>query len=173
MAGGARDRVLASVPVAGPLELPAHLDHARVQVDELPAKTDRLSLADADRERDRPPGAIAPAHCRAKDLTGLLPGQRLDIHVLADRRVDHGRYIPGDLASFPCDLQGAGDDPVDLHNGVGLEALFSEPGVERSRCSGCSRSSRCLPSCGTIQRRTLGSYVLSNVLCETVLAQSS
>src|SRR6266536_2582081 len=46
---GACGRVAAAVPVSGPLELPANLDHACVEIDVLPAQPERLALADAER----------------------------------------------------------------------------------------------------------------------------
>src|SRR5207302_1348828 len=72
MAGRARGEIFASVPVTGPHELPAHLDRACVQVGVLPSQADRLGLADADRECDRPAGADAPVRGCAKNLAGLL-----------------------------------------------------------------------------------------------------
>jgi hypothetical protein len=45
----ASDRVIAAVPVAGALELPANLDRAGLKVGELPAQADSFGLADADR----------------------------------------------------------------------------------------------------------------------------
>lgn len=115
-ADGAGGWVGAAVPVAGPLELPADLDRARVQVHVLPAEPDRLGLPDADCEGDRPAGAVAPAYGCAEDAACLVTGQRLDVGKSADGCVDQAGNIASDLAAFPGDLQPAGDDPVDLHD---------------------------------------------------------
>src|SRR6266571_3057664 len=57
-AGGAGGDVQAAVLEAVPLELPADPDRADVAVDVFPAQADRLGLADAVRERDRPAHAV-------------------------------------------------------------------------------------------------------------------
>lgn len=63
---GARCWVAAAVPVSGPLELPADLDHACVEVDVLPSAAERLALADAEREGDRPAGAFGLSFTAAR-----------------------------------------------------------------------------------------------------------
>ena len=129
-ASGAGDRVIAAVPEAGPPELPADLDRARVQVHVFPAEPERLGLPDAHRERDRPARAVAAVRGGRKDAVRLFTGQRLDISLFAGRRVDEQGNVVAGLAAFPGDLQGAGQDPVDLQDGVRLELLPGEPGVE-------------------------------------------
>jgi hypothetical protein len=55
-------RVLASVPVSLALDLPVHVDDGPVQVYVGAAQAQGLVLPEAERERDRPPGAV-PAFC--------------------------------------------------------------------------------------------------------------
>ena len=105
---GAGGRVIASVSVAGPLELPADLDRARVKVDVLPAEPDRLRLPYAHRQRDRPASPVAAARGRREDTAGLIAGQRLDIDVFADGRVDQAGYIAANLAALPGNLSARG-----------------------------------------------------------------
>lgn len=54
-------------------------------------------------------------------MARLIAGQRFDINIFADGRVDQAGYIAAGLAALPGNLQGAGQDPVDLHDCVRLE----------------------------------------------------
>jgi hypothetical protein len=83
-AGGARGWVAAAVPVAGPLELPADFDGARVEVDVLPAQAEGLALADAECQGDRPASAARPVLGGGEDLACLALGQRLDLDLFTD-----------------------------------------------------------------------------------------
>src|SRR5260370_29771301 len=103
-ADSAGRRNLAAVPVAGSLQLPAHLDGAGVQVHVLPAEPDRLGLPDAHRQRDRPARAIAAARGRRQDPASLVPGQRLDFDVLAGRPVPQPPGVNPCLSPLPPDL---------------------------------------------------------------------
>src|ERR1700728_2342744 len=116
--------------VAGPLELPADFNRARVQVDILPAQANGFGLPDAYGARHRPPGAVAPLGGGSQDAASLFPGQRLDVDILTGRRVDQGADVLADLAPLPGDLQRAAQNPVDLQDGVRLEVLALEPGVK-------------------------------------------
>src|SRR6266516_2524279 len=128
---GARDRVAAAVPVSGPLELPADLDHACVEVDVLPAQPECLALADAEREGDRPAGAVRSVLHRGEDLACLVAGQGLDLDLFADRRVHHRGDVAAGLAPLPRDLECAEEDAVDLQDRVRLEVLSGQLGIER------------------------------------------
>jgi hypothetical protein len=54
--------------------LPANFDGACVEVDVLPAQADRLGLANAEGERDRPAGAIATGGGNCQDAAGFFAG---------------------------------------------------------------------------------------------------
>jgi len=107
----------------------------------VPSLADRLGLADAYGERGRPAGAVAPVRGGAQELAGFFLTQWLDVDVFADGSIDEVRHVPGELASLPGHLQGAGEDPVDLHDGVGLEILGGEPALQVPRGVGVAEVS--------------------------------
>lgn len=87
----ARVRVLASVPVPLALDLPVHVDDGPVQVDVGAAQSQGLVLPEAERQRDRLPGAVLAFRGEAQQLAGLGRGQCLAVGFLGlwcvDQRV--------------------------------------------------------------------------------------
>ena len=92
-----------------------------------------------------------------QDAAGFGAGERLDVDFLGGRGVDQGGDVARGLAAFPRDLEGAGQDAVDLHDRVRLEALRREPGVEGVEVFGLEPVEAVLAEAGMIQRRTFGS----------------
>ncbi|GAA4197078.1 hypothetical protein GCM10022252_45520 [Streptosporangium oxazolinicum] len=83
-------RVLTTVPVAKPLDLPEHPDHAPVQIHVLPPQTQRLRLPKSQRQRHRPARTVPAILDHGQEVLSLFPGQRLNLVVLTGRRVDFG-----------------------------------------------------------------------------------
>src|ERR1700690_549473 len=72
-------RVVAAVSPFGPLDLEPGPDHAGFQVYIGPAQAQGLALADAQRERDRPPGTVPPGRGHLQDAAGFVAGQWLGL----------------------------------------------------------------------------------------------
>jgi hypothetical protein len=114
----ARVRILAPVPVPLALDLPVHADDGPVQVYVGAAQPQGLVLPEAERERDRPPGAVPASRREAQQRAGLGGGQRLAFRILGLWRVDQRARVPGDQLFAYRYGQGPGQDAVNLDDSV-------------------------------------------------------
>jgi len=81
-------RVLASVAVPLAFDLPVHVYDGPVEVDIGAAQPQGLVLPEAERQRDRPSGAVPALRREAQERAGLSRGQCLALGFLGLRRVD-------------------------------------------------------------------------------------
>lgn len=99
------------------LELPADGQRSGVQVDVLSAKTKGFTLAQPKSEGDAPAGAIALRCGEPDDAQRLVGGQWLDFVVAGRGSIDQGGDVARHVAALHGDLQGAGQDAVNLEHG--------------------------------------------------------
>ena len=71
----------------------SHAQDTGAEVDVLPHQPERLALAQPERQRDRPAGAVQPSPRRLQDGPALVRGQWLDLGPLHPRRPCQGGRV--------------------------------------------------------------------------------
>jgi hypothetical protein len=111
-------RVSAPVLIAIVLELPVDGKNGLIEVDILTAEAECLLLPEAEREANRPTGAVPAVSGQPQKRAGLSSGKRLALGLLGLGRVDQRAGVPEDDFLTNRDLQRAGKDAVNLNDRV-------------------------------------------------------
>jgi hypothetical protein len=119
------------VLVARPVAAPPDRESAGVEVDVRPAEAQRLHLAEAERERDAPAGAVPPLPHRGQNVLHLLDRERLDLRLAEPRRLRQLRRVCEQVTTPDRLSEGCPDRAVRLMGGPGRAAarhhLYVQP----------------------------------------------
>src|SRR5215472_2884273 len=127
---GADTGIGAAVLPGEALKLPADSQRSGVQIDVLPPKTKGFTLAQPKCEGDTPAGAVSPRCNQPDDAQRLVKGQRFDFVVTGGGGINEGGYVARDISALHGDLEGAGQDAVNLEHSSRRQTLGFQPCVE-------------------------------------------
>ena len=121
----------AAVPGGVALQRPADGEHAGVQVDVVPGQAQRLALAQPERQRDRPPGAVRLLVRDLDEPGRLLSGERLHLAFDQPRRPGPDHRVAQHLVATDGLVQGGPQDAVQAVHRARRQPVAFHPGVER------------------------------------------
>ena len=105
-------RITTAMSPCQALKLPANRQRSSVKIHVFPAKPERFSLPQSERERDAPPRAITALGDQIDDPLRFVQGERLDF-VLRDRwGINQGGDISSDIAPLRGDSKRARQDAL-------------------------------------------------------------